>query len=287
MNWIWILPALLLLSLSMVFYPLFSKRGGRPLPVGLEGDPLAPLLFERDMLLRQLKEISLEDDHEGDDDQKGRLERELSALLLRLDKMQKQGVGKKKKSADSQKNSANAAWAISTMLLVALCSSGLYFVMGTAKEVPPSQAPAAGQVDVKAMVQRLAERMKQEPKNREGWMQLARSYGVLGQFDDAMQAYTHLLSLDPEDMDVSVAMAEVQVRSGNSEQLKAGLERFQDVLNRDPNRVEALWFLGSMALQVGERDIAIQKWQRLLGQLKPGTANYDSVKKAISEAKNR
>jgi cytochrome c-type biogenesis protein CcmH len=289
MLWIWIFPVILLASFASVFYPIFSKTGNSPLPVGLEGDPLAPLTFERDMLLRQLKEISLDSDSAGEDDSiKIRLESDLAAVLVRLDELKKSldSTTKSKKPARSQKPT-NKGWAVSVMLLAALCSAGLYLVMGTPKVIPPTKAPAAASgPDIKAMVQQLAERMQKEPENRQGWMQLARSYGVLEQYDKAVTAYTHLLTLNPDDIDVAVALAGIQVRSGDAEQLSRGLQLFKDILGKDPDRKEALWFLGAMAMQVGERDIAIDKWQRLLKQLQPGTANYKSVEEAISQAKS-
>ncbi|RLJ58834.1 cytochrome c-type biogenesis protein CcmH [Litoreibacter meonggei] len=42
---------------------------------------------------------------------------------------------------------------------------------------------------VRTMVGNLAERMKDEPDNLQGWLQLARAYGVLGEDDNARAAY--------------------------------------------------------------------------------------------------
>lgn len=42
---------------------------------------------------------------------------------------------------------------------------------------------------VRTMVGNLAERMKDEPDNLQGWLQLARAYGVLGETDNARTAY--------------------------------------------------------------------------------------------------
>jgi len=42
---------------------------------------------------------------------------------------------------------------------------------------------------VRTMVRNLAERMKTEPDNLQGWLQLARAYGVLGDVDNARAAY--------------------------------------------------------------------------------------------------
>ena len=55
---------------------------------------------------------------------------------------------------------------------------------------------------VRTMVGNLAERMKDEPDNLQGWLQLARAYGVLGEDDNARAAYESAKALTdklPED----------------------------------------------------------------------------------------
>jgi cytochrome c-type biogenesis protein CcmH len=287
MIWILSFTALLLLSFAGVFYPLFNKNGGRPLPVGLEGDPLASLLFERDVLLRHLKEVNLESGINSDiAEQKEQLQSDLAAILVRIDDMKERLIGKKTKKAVKQTENSNSAWAVSTMLVVLICSAGLYIAMGTPQVVPPSKAPSsANNVDINAMVEGLAQRLKNEPENREGWMRLARSYGVMGQFTKAIQAYTHLLTIEPDSVDFSVSLAEMQVRSGDVSMLQLGMARFNDILQKYPNKPEALWFLGALSMQEGKTQKALVMWQKLLEQLQPGTSNYNSVQSAISQAK--
>ncbi|WP_298261810.1 c-type cytochrome biogenesis protein CcmI [uncultured Litoreibacter sp.] len=55
---------------------------------------------------------------------------------------------------------------------------------------------------VRSMVDTLAERMKDEPENLQGWLQLARAYSVLGEGDNARAAYLSAKELTdalPED----------------------------------------------------------------------------------------
>lgn len=55
---------------------------------------------------------------------------------------------------------------------------------------------------IRTMVRNLAERMKDEPENLQGWLQLARAYGVLGEEDNARTAYESAKKLTdrfPED----------------------------------------------------------------------------------------
>src|SRR5258708_4959635 len=68
-----------------------------------------------------------------------------------------------------------------------------------AAEGPAAAASGANPMQqIAAMVDRLAERMKQNPDDGEGWMMLARSYTVLGRFDDALPAYRRAVELQPK-----------------------------------------------------------------------------------------
>ncbi|MBF0446928.1 MAG: hypothetical protein HQL67_01885 [Magnetococcales bacterium] len=292
---IWVAPVILLFSFALVFYPLFTKRGARPLPVGFEGDLLVELAFDRDLLLRQLKELALEEGAAQDLAQKTKLENELGAVLAALDQLEKSRSTSERSNPERTRNPLDGAWGVSVMLVVALLSGGLYLMKGTPQNtlgqgavVDSRGEPAPGAQeapDIAAMVQNLAERLQSEPENKEGWARLARSYSVLDQVDQAIAAYSHLLTLDPHDQDTRIGLAEVLVRSGDSESVQRGLKHFEEVLQQDPDRPEALWFTGALAFQAGKMDVAIQKWEHLLKQLPPDTADHDSVTEAIRRAK--
>ena len=54
----------------------------------------------------------------------------------------------------------------------------------------------------------LAARLKNEPGNAEGWLMLARSYSVLGQFEPAIAAYRHVLTLEPKNAQALADLAD-------------------------------------------------------------------------------
>jgi cytochrome c-type biogenesis protein CcmH len=60
------------------------------------------------------------------------------------------------------------------------------------------------------MVERLAERLQQQPDNVEGWLMLARSRAVLGQLDQSAAAFRHVLSLQPGHDEAKEGLAQVQ-----------------------------------------------------------------------------
>lgn len=57
------------------------------------------------------------------------------------------------------------------------------------------------QAMIRSMVERLATRLQGAPGDLEGWLRLARAYGVLGERDKAIAAYRHAQTLLPADSD--------------------------------------------------------------------------------------
>jgi cytochrome c-type biogenesis protein CcmH len=58
------------------------------------------------------------------------------------------------------------------------------------------------EVFIRSMVDRLAARMEKNPGDLEGWLKLGRSYKVLGEYDQAAQAYEKALALAPGDPEI-------------------------------------------------------------------------------------
>lgn len=71
----------------------------------------------------------------------------------------------------------------------------------TAADVAAAQDMTAGDRNamIEGMVASLAEKLKQEPKNFDGWMRIIRSYSVLGQKDKAAEALKQGLIAFPRD----------------------------------------------------------------------------------------
>lgn len=109
----------------------------------------------------------------------------------------------------------------------------------TAEAAPP-------EVDVRAMVDRLAARLQQSPDDFDGWMRLGRARGVLQEFGASNEAYANALRLRPEDPD-------------------------------------ALWFAGQAAAAAGKPDVARRHWQKLRGQLPPGSAERAELDRRLGE----
>lgn len=73
----------------------------------------------------------------------------------------------------------------------------------SAEDMAAAQSMSADdrQAMIRSMVARLADRLKSEPNDLDGWMRLGRAYGVLGERDKAIDAYEHADGLLPAGSD--------------------------------------------------------------------------------------
>ena len=127
---------------------------------------------------------------------------------------------------------------------------------------------------VRGMVDRLAERLKDNPDDVEGWLRLARARAVLDDPAGAREALQKALALQPERVETQVALAfnlaGPTVKS--SDRLPAeAVAAFGEVLQRAPDHAQALWFVGRGAYEAGDRETAAKHWNRLLELLPPGS----------------
>jgi cytochrome c-type biogenesis protein CcmH len=142
-----------------------------------------------------------------------------------------------------------------------------------------SQVEAAQQMSesdraemIRGMVDRLAERLKENPDDADGWLRLARAREVLGEVDAAREALRRAVALQPDRVDSRVALAfnlaGASVKSRDPLPAEAVAE-FRAVLQQAPNHAQALWFVGRGAYEAGDKAGAAEYWQRLLALLPP------------------
>ncbi len=134
--------------------------------------------------------------------------------------------------------------------------------------------PEAQQAMIREMVAGLAERLRGQPDDIEGWRMLARSYRVLGRREEMVAAYRHIAERLPED-----ARAQLDYARALLEGVPRGVPlpadvvtAFERVLALDPDQPEALFFVGLGAAQRDDPARARELWTRLLPRLPEGSA---------------
>ncbi len=144
--------------------------------------------------------------------------------------------------------------------------------------------PAAERQEfIASMVQRLADRLAEEPEDFDGWMRLGKAYGVLRKPAQAADAFGRAAALRPSDPAPLQAQVTALVKGAGPEQAlpEATLAALRKLEALQPDNPRALWFLGMADAGAGRPKEAIARWQRLYAQLPEGSKERDSLKVAI------
>jgi cytochrome c-type biogenesis protein CcmH len=161
---------------------------------------------------------------------------------------------------------------------------------GVATSMPSSAATSSApsersQEQIAANVEKLAERLKSNPNDVQGWTMLARSYNSMEKYAEAANAYAKATELRPEDADLwaeyafSMAMANGRTLSGKP------MEIVERALKVDPNNAKALQLAGSAAFEAKDYNKAVEYWQRVLKQVPPNSEVALTITERINEAK--
>ncbi len=150
-------------------------------------------------------------------------------------------------------------------------------------EAAAEMSPEEQQAMIRGMVAQLAERLKRQPDDIEGWRMLARSYGVLGEREKMIAAYRHIAERLPEDARAQLDYARALLRTSTpgeplSTEVVAAFER---VLTLDPDQPDALFFVGLGAVQRNDAARARELWTRLLPQLPEGSRVRRELEKRL------
>ena len=138
-----------------------------------------------------------------------------------------------------------------------------------------------------AMTQRLADRLKSQPDDAEGWAMLGRSYSVLERFPQALEAYKKVVALRPDEAqgyaDMADAMGMVAGRKldGEPEQM------ISRALALDPDNAKALGLAGTVAFDRGDAAGAARHWAHALAKVEPGSDMAGRLRGAVDEARKR
>jgi len=187
--------------------------------------------------------------------------------------------------------------ALGLTVLLPAAAVAIYLQVGRpdALAMPPALLAAAAtpsdhgpsEEDIPAMIERLAERLRRQPDDIDGWHMLARSYGAMDRHSDAAKAYGHLATLLPKDAGVladyadALATAQDGALAGEPERL---VERSLAI---DPLQPKALALSGSAAFARGDFARAEKQWLAVLPLVPEDSEFARSTQAGIAEARAR
>jgi len=285
MTIFWILAGgLALLAISFVVAPLLRRSGPE---ADVDQDQVNLALFKQQLgeLDNDLAAGKLEQ-HEYDAARRD-LERE---LLYDIG-----GTATAPKTARTGGRWAAAALAVCVPLLAV----GLYQVIGHQEMISQTQPSepstianahaggADGMPPLDVLVERLAERMEQNPDDLEGWIMLGRTYFTLGQPKPALAAIERAYALAPNNTEVMLHLAEATAANQGKSLEGRPAELVAQVLKQEPDNPSARWLSGMIAFQRGQYNAAIVNWQRVLAQLDPTAEQAVDLRGLIEQARQR
>jgi cytochrome c-type biogenesis protein CcmH len=175
------------------------------------------------------------------------------------------------------------------VLVIPVLAAGLYATLGTFSAIEPSAEMLATEPgtpsieDINKMVAKLAERMKTNPGDAEGWVMLGKSYKYLQQFPQAADAFAQAYRLLGDKPEVMLLYADA-LAFANDEQLAGKpAELVFKVLDLEPENVTALWLGGMAKAQAGDTSAAARLWQKLAALLPPGSKEQQEVQGLLAK----
>ena len=184
---------------------------------------------------------------------------------------------------------------VAVLLAVALpaMAVSLYLLLGNPAGMDPTQVAQNDQAhevtdaQILDMVAKLAERLKTRPDDVQGWQMLARSYSAMGRFDDAVEAYQHLVTLVPNQADVLVDFADALAMKQNKTLQGEPEKLIQHALAIDPKNTKGLALAGSAGFERGDYQSAVAYWKQILLLVPPESDMARSVMTSIGEAQSK
>ncbi len=189
----------------------------------------------------------------------------------------------------------NLRLALALALLLPAAAIVLYRLVGAPQALDSAASNRAASVrndaaldhgpDMDAAIAKLADKLKQDPNDAEGWTLLGRAQKSLQRFAEARDALKRAHELAPDDADITVEYAESLALASPQHRL-AGEPRtlIDGVLKAQPAHQRALWLSGIAESQERHYDAAIAAWNKLQPQLPPESDVAASIKHQIAQA---
>ncbi len=235
-------------------------------------------------------------------DQLGEIDTELERGTLSVDQAEAArteiqrrilGLGTIGKNADA---TLGKPWKMASVIALAvpLLGFGTYLILGhpflpdqpySARADKIKEMQDQGEM-IRNMVASLTAKLEKNPNDGKGWAMLGRSLRVMGEKDKAMAALRKAVALLPADTESRMELAGLLLQDIPQGAVLppefVGLMR--QVLAVDPNNIDALYFAGIAAMQMGDTTKARELWTKVMVQLPEGEDRTE-IKKQIDGLK--
>jgi cytochrome c-type biogenesis protein CcmH len=192
-------------------------------------------------------------------------------------------------AADAPGKTPPGLLAALALAIVLVAGAGYWYTGATGREdaAASEEAGQAGSAaQVVAMVDKLAERLQQNPDDGEGWAMLARSYSVMERNEDALKAYARALALRKDDASLLVDYADALAVKNQHSLTGEPMALIQRALKLEPNNLKGLALAGTDAFIRKDYALAVRYWAQVESIGPPENALVQRVASSLQEARS-
>jgi cytochrome c-type biogenesis protein CcmH len=180
-------------------------------------------------------------------------------------------------------------WVVYVLVLgIPLLAGSLYLTLGNSQAISHSAEMAVDPdtlklAEINRMVNGLAEKMKANPDDAQGWLMLGRSYKVLEQYPKAVDAFDHAYRLLGDQAEVMLLYADTLAYANDKNLTGKPAELIFKALALEPDNMNALWLGGMAKAQQGDTVTAKKLWKKLEALLPPGSDAQQEIQGLLAK----
>lgn len=176
--------------------------------------------------------------------------------------------------------------AVAALIVVPFVPLGFYFMLGS-PDVPAQPAFARAQTpqgnqSIDGLISQVEMHLAQNPKDGAGWEVIAPVYMRLGRYDDAVQAWRHVLELNGVSAERESDFGEALVAAANGVVTVEAKQAFEAAVSSEPHQAKARYFIGMAQEQDGDSTAAASTWRAMLEEAPPGAPWVPFVRQALA-----
>jgi cytochrome c-type biogenesis protein CcmH len=146
---------------------------------------------------------------------------------------------------------------------------------GSTSQVLPNQ--------VGDMIGKLAQRLRNNPDDAEGWRMLGWSYFNTQKYQDSVDSYAKAVALEPDNIDYKSAYAESLVQAAQGIVTPSAQVIVTEVLVKNPKEERARFYDALGHEQAGDQTGALDRWLSLLADAPLDAPWRDDVKQRVAD----
>ena len=180
-------------------------------------------------------------------------------------------------------------WIVYVLVLgVPLLAGSLYLTLGNYQAISHSAEMAVDPdtlklAEINKMVDGLAEKLKKNPDDAQGWLMLGRSYKFQEQYPKAVDAFANAYRLLGDQAEVMLLYADAIAYANDKNLTGKPSELVFKALALEPDNLNALWLGGMAKAQQGDPVNAIKLWKKLTALLPPGSDAQKEIQDLLAK----